>query len=390
MTKPRQSSVVILITLAELAWLAAFGLLFAYRGKVGEVGVLERRVQLIEAGTNNIPRLVDERESALKQVAELQARLDVFNQFLEGRSAPEVSRLLKVAGEAEEKIRISEAKAKELRLELEAERQSRQKAIAQLQNQREVLTELEGKINALPPNARELDALYREATNKIATLNIQLMAAGAQVTGLSNRIGELETGEVAIRRELIGLPSTSLRRVVFIVDTSSSMRNSPAWSEARSLMRMWIEYLSVEECALVNFNDRAEVFPKEGYIRLRTPGGNPLAEKRTELLAAFDQAKPGTFSDLLKGLRLAYDRPKPDLIVLFTDGHPHVSTQADKSFGNAILREVSLHPQIPILSVAVGSYEVEGAGGPGERRNAAIDFLKSLAKATDGGGFIGR
>ena len=32
----------------------------------------------------------------------------------------------------------------------------------------------------------------------------------------------------------------------------------------------------------------------------------------------------------------------------------------------------------------------EGAGGPGERRNAAIDFLKSLAKATDGGGFIGR
>ena len=39
---PRKTSVVILITLAELAWLAAFGLLFAYRGKVGELGRMQQ------------------------------------------------------------------------------------------------------------------------------------------------------------------------------------------------------------------------------------------------------------------------------------------------------------------------------------------------------------
>jgi len=67
-----------------------------------------------------------------------------------------------------------------------------------------------------------------------------------------------------------------------------------------------------------------------------------------------------------------------------------VATQSDKSYAQAILREVSLHPKIPILAVAVGSYEVEGAGGPAERRNAAISFLKSLARSTKEGGFIGR
>jgi hypothetical protein len=54
-----------------------------------------------------------------------------------------------------------------------------------------------------------------------------------------------------------------------------------------------------------------------------------------------------------------------------------------------ILAEVSKHPGTPILTVAVGSYEVEGAGGPRERRNAAIAFLKELARKT-GGSFLGR
>jgi hypothetical protein len=150
-----------------------------------------------------------------------------------------------------------------------------------------------------------------------------------------------------------------------------------------------MEYLSVEECLLVNFNDNALAFPAKGYLRVREADGTPLPSNRQELLAAFDGAKLGVYSDLLKGLKMAYSYPKPDVIVMFTDGHPHVGTKSDTIYAAEILKEVVKQPGIPILTVAVGSYEVEGVGGPRERPNPAISFLKRLA-GTSGGSFIAR
>ena len=54
-----------------------------------------------------------------------------------------------------------------------------------------------------------------------------------------------------------------------------------------------------------------------------------------------------------------------------------------------ILEEVKEHEGIPILTVALGSYETEGAGGPRPKINAPIAFLKELANKT-GGNFLGR
>jgi hypothetical protein len=383
MTRQRQTSVVVLITLAELALLAAFGLLFAYRVKVGQVGSLRQRVADMETAAADVNRLAEDREAARRLAAELKTKLDAFSQHLGGRSPEEAIRVLKAADDADEKLRQSDRSIQALRDELARERIATLETTKVLKANGDALTELQRKLGSMPADAPRLARMHREALD-------QLESAGTQITSLSNRVAQLELGEVAIRRELIGLPHTELRRVIFIVDTSSSMRNSPAWQEARSIMRMWIEHLSVQECALVNFNDSATVFPSEGYQRIREAGGRVLAEKKATLLAAFDRANPGTFSDLLKGLRLAYSLPNPDLIVLLTDGHPHVAAQTDKSYGQAILREVSRHPKVPILAVAVGSYEVEGAGGPAEHRNAAISFLKTLARANGEGGFIGR
>jgi hypothetical protein len=95
------------------------------------------------------------------------------------------------------------------------------------------------------------------------------------------------------------------------------------------------------------------------------------------------------YSDLLKGLKAAYALQKPDVIVLFTDGHPHVSGKGDEGLAQEILGEAAKHPEIPILAVALGSYEIEGVGGPRERANPAISFLKRLSGST-GGNFLGR
>ncbi len=396
MIKSRQTSVVILITLAELAWLAAFGLLFAYRGKVGELGkmredliVATNEVAMWRTNAPDAAKLLDDLKAANTEKANLQARLDAFTKQLQGQSPEQVGKLLMVAEQAAKRIEAAEAEAKKRVDELAEWHKSIEELQTQLTATNKLLAELKRKWDALPPNVAELENQLREATNKLATVGLQLIAAGAQIVGLSNKVGHLESGEVAIRRELIGLPTNELRRVIFIVDTSSSMHGSPAWKEARNLMRTWVEYLSVEECALINFNDKAVAFPKTNYHRLRERGGSTMPERRSELLDEFDKARPGTYSDLLEGLKLAYSRPKPDLIVLFTDGHPHVATSMDSSFATAILKEVSFHPKTPILTVAVGGYEVEGAGGPREKRNAAIAFLKQLAAQT-GGNFVGR
>jgi hypothetical protein len=167
------------------------------------------------------------------------------------------------------------------------------------------------------------------------------------------------------------------------------MRNSPAWGAARKLIRTWLEFLSVEECALVSFSDKASGFPRDGYLRLSQPDGKKLPQQRDELLQAFDQAPQGTFTDLLTGLRRAYEYPNADVIVLFTDGHPHVRHQSDPALARDILKEASKYPSIPLLTVALGSYEIEGNGGPRARTNAPINFLKELAHQT-GGNFLAR
>ena len=59
MNTQRRTSVIVLITLAELAWLAAFGLLFAYRGKVGELGRVTGELKVATAAQTNLQGLVD-------------------------------------------------------------------------------------------------------------------------------------------------------------------------------------------------------------------------------------------------------------------------------------------------------------------------------------------
>lgn len=150
-----------------------------------------------------------------------------------------------------------------------------------------------------------------------------------------------------------------------------------------------MEFLPVEECVLVSFSDKPDGFPKDGYLRVRQSDGLKLAEEREELLRAFDRAPQGTYTDLLLGLRRAYQYPTADLIVLFTDGAPHVAYRADPSFAREIFDEVAKHPLTPVLTVALGSYEIEGAGGPKPKTNAPVSFLKELARRT-GGSFLAR
>ena len=273
--------------------------------------------------------------------------------------------------------------------EINEKADSEKKVRAELDAAQKGLDRLRSQLAALPPNFAKIDQELRLEQARSAEFQKQLNNTTTAVGILSNQLRLREVGEFSVRRELTGLPDRDLKRVIFIVDTSSSMRNSPAWNSAKKLVSTWLEFLPVEECVLVNFNDVAVGFPKHGYHRVRNPDGTNLADRREELLRAFDQAPTGTFTDLLSGLRRAYEYPTADVMVLFTDGHPHVATQGDASLASAIFREVAKHRDIPILAVALGSYEIEGAGNPKPRTNAPVNFLKELARKT-GGNFLAR
>jgi len=379
MIKPRQTSVVILITLAELAWLAAVGLLFAYRGKVGELGNMGREYQ---SCTNELAK-------ALAENQHITERLAVFDKFLRDISPGEAARRLVVAAELEKKMVAAEERQRDLQRALAEKTESETKICAELDIAQKETEKLRSKLAALPPNFAKLDEELHRAQARATELEKQLQLAQAENLGLAGTLRQREVGEFSVRRELTGLPDGDLRRVVFLVDTSTSMRGSPAWASARKLIRTWLEFLPVEECALVNFNDKAVGFPERGYHRVRQADGTKLSQQREELLRVFDQARPGIYTDLLRGLRRAYEYPKADVMVIFTDGHPHVSTQSDSSLAGEIFKEVNKHKGIPILTVALGSYEIEGADGPRPRTNAPVSFLKDLSRQT-GGNFLAR
>ena len=389
MIKPKQTSVVVLITLAELAWLAALGLLFAYRGKDGELHKIRGDYQVVtnrmaewESQSSDTVKMLRELESMRGETNRLTENLRSFESFLRGRNSQEAAQMLYDAELNKSNWQASDSTIRKLTASLNDLHQSYSNAVIDLNIAKQQLSLILKEKQSYEERSgwakRELDLLQQEQKRVMSDYSI-----------LTNRVMQLETGEVAIRRELTGLPTNELRRVVFVVDTSSSMYNSPAWKSARDLIRTWVEYLSVQECVLINFNDQAETFPKSGYQRVRSEQGKVLSHKKDELLAAFDQAKPGVYSDLLKALRIAYKYPGCDLIVLFTDGQPHVQTASDSSYAADILKEVGWNTETPILAVAVGSYEIEGAGGPRQRVNTAISFLKELAQKT-GGSFIGR
>lgn len=353
MTRSRKSSVVILITLAELAWLAALGLLFAYRGKVGELGRIKQ-----ELNASNSKRMTAAEDWERRQA--------------------DSERLGKRFAESQEM-------EKELLVELEQKNQLLDKS----RTSQEELSKLRSQVATGLSNLDAQMEQLRGATNRVAELDSALIQARSNISLLLADERHREKGEFSVRRELIGLPGGDLHRVIFLVDTSSSMRNSSSWESAKVLVRKWLEFLPMEECAIVNFNDTAVGFPTNGYYRIRQKDGTELRNKREELLSVFDRAGAGTYTDLLRGLRLAYKYPQPDVMVLFTDGHPHVSARSDAALARDIFQEVGRHQGVPILTVALGNYETEGAEGPWPKTNAAIAFLKELGRRS-GGTFLGR
>ncbi len=268
---------------------------------------------------------------------------------------------------------------------------------ATISSQEEWIKQLETKINSAnginQKLTQQIDALKRNSEELEARAS--LGKVGLERHGsewAENEEKDRDRKEYFVRRELTGLPDRPLNRVLFLVDTSASMRRSSSWSAARNLVKNWLQFFPVQECALVSFNDRAEGFPHRKYLRVRNSDGSEIPKERDFFVQKFDQCPMGTGTDLLSGLKMAYSQYEaPDIIVVFSDGAPRTQYSSSRKMMENCILEAQKHTHIPILCVALGSYEIYEPDGLTTRRhtNEPISFMRQLGTLTKGG-FIGR
>ncbi|NBQ70633.1 MAG: VWA domain-containing protein, partial [Nitrosomonadaceae bacterium] len=246
-------------------------------------------------------------------------------------------------------------------------------------------------------------ALHVNSPDEVAARLIQLKAREEKHAGLQadheklqadfkTLHGELQSrnaAELTVRQELIGIDAKRLKRVAILLDTSSSMTESSAWKDASRLIQLWLTHLQIEECVLISFNSTVHVYPKSGYLRIRTPEKKVVEENRKELLKQVKEAPFGRFTDTLGALKMAYSLNGVEMVLLFTDGRPQTEGSRYAKLAPQIFDLVKLHSDIPIVAVGLGDYEKLELEDKKADKSLQIHFLKEIARLS-GGNFSAR
>lgn len=253
--------------------------------------------------------------------------------------------------------------------------QARIRAEADLASTRDRLEqqirELQSRIGQLQKElAQRLDpAIRQELEAKIASLRAELSGLRAENVRLQRELTDLQRihreyvakfpgkheQPPGVRKELIGLVG-DLKKVVLVVDRSGSMGRDNLWKPALAVISSWLDFVEVDQCALVVFSSKSDVFPIDGsYLDFRGPEAAANRAKLNKVLAEI-QPSGGTFT---RGALIdAYAHAGVDTIILFTDGEPNDgnSDKIDLAEVEKIYRLIDEHPGVRINVVGLGNY----------------------------------
>lgn len=190
--------------------------------------------------------------------------------------------------------------------------------------------------------------------------------------------------EGELRKELLGLKG-QMNNVVFVIDVSASMNDGHRWASAKETIKAWIQYLPIEKCAVLCFNQSIIAFPTGETPQTIDVADTSSGRANRKLIGQFlEQQEPAGFTDTPKALRKAYELKEADTIILFTDGRPalkketHIDRELEKKTYDLIKDEQSRRRR-PINVVGIGNYFDPEFG----------EYLSKIATNT-GGCFIGR
>lgn len=366
------------LALAEFAWLVVFGSVFLFLQTSNTLRTVRADLQTNKTNLTNqtarAEKYAKENEDLRKVITNVDDSLLALNTLRTNYAELLARSKTQERDQAEKERLLVEARSLQTQLQRDLNR-------LQIAN-----TEL-GQSN------RSLVELNRELRQTNLELGKRNHYLEDEYAAKSNLVGQLEatnaqlqiaiSTDVAIRRNLVGLPPGELTNVVFVFDTSLSMKNSRAWEESVKLVRMWLEHLPVTECALVMFDDKVRPFPNAGgYQTIRdSETKRILAEQQKRLLNWFDRCPSGNTSDLLSALSHVYSSlPTAKQIIVFSDGKPQAVGDGISAHRRKVENLVRQHRDIPITCIAVNNYFTDPS---------ATSFLKTLSAETKGA-FIGR
>ncbi len=310
------------------------------------------------------------------------------------------------------------------RIELEKARRSmdtlkeeRNSALTEKRAWRSRLEAAEQDLAAAREQLEEVKDFGNSAEDKIAELKELLESQEKTADGLRANMRKIEkerssglNAETLVRKELLGLRG-ELDRVGILLDCSSSMKDEQRWAESISVVKTWLEYLPIENCFLIAFNDYVSVattrsaFPaldNDGYLPVSKTDRATSTRRRKKLVGQIRDIQPEGGTYTIEALAKAYEYRRLQTIILFTDGEPRLqdarmqdsrrprnktdeAAQTGRSLRTnmkdiiALCRLQKKEQGVTVNVVAIGDYFDKDFG----------TFLRNIAKET-GGAFIGR
>ena len=227
----------------------------------------------------------------------------------------------------------------------------------------------------LNEEVKRLASKLKISQDRNAQMRRELQERNAELVRLRRQI----TTKPAIPPEVFNLKGR-FSRVVIVVDCSGSMGESGRWAEAIRVVKAWLQYLPMEQCALITFSTEAHCLQigEQSLFPLDGPEGE---RDRGRLLDSLNRIVPEGGTNTLAALRMAYEIEGVDTILLFTDGEPNDGKSRGFDPENAaMIHELCRGKRgIPVNTVGVGAYS----------KRELFDFLLQVAEET-GGTFIGR
>ena len=353
---------VILFSIGEFAWLVVFFMLIVSNKLTVELQEAEQAIGKYQSKIGTI-------ESHLKKGQESEGFEDEIDKLNEK---------LFTYDKMEAELQSSQSKNTKLKADLASKGKEAQKVISRLQQ------EIEKSKSKATQTAQEISALEKDKN----LLSRQVQEQTAQSKPLKEQLGSLLDKELAIRQEIVGIQEENLKKVVFIFDRSSSMAEADGrWEAAQREVKIWLEYMPIQEIALIDFNSTVHTYPEEAeqFLKLRNNDRTVNAENLSELLRKFSSSDVQGGTDTHLALTTAYTYRDATMIILFTDGKPNMMNNKKVRSNYTMTKITDMvssmridRRSIPIYSVAIGVY--------GEDQ---VRFLKGLAKISEGN-FIGK
>lgn len=256
------------------------------------------------------------------------------------------------------------------------------------------VTSLEQERDQLQDSNRKRDAKINEFELAIAALRQELTKSKETIAERESKIAELvsKVGELDAEKERLGLVANSivalrgnLRNVVFVFDSSESMKNSGRFEASKNLLTEWVDNLQMDRFGIIDFDSDVRHF-SNALVECNDDGRSRAKEFISSIEAAGLTRTGIALDEVFKHY------PAVDTVVLFTDGRATDAEghEVSKESADEIRKKIfAAHPEVVINTIGIGDYIHKTAGKSDSGDAMEFGFFLQMIAKDHKGVFIG-